>query len=80
MNIETISGNVYAGEGIITEVTEERFLLSEKSVLCGYEKTTFCIECFLRKYAFYIQNNNNIQYYCCRAVSIICIISLCFQY
>lgn len=39
VNIETEKGNVYAGEGLITEVTEERFLLAGKSVLRGYETT-----------------------------------------
>ncbi|MFE9078687.1 hypothetical protein [Bacillus mobilis] len=39
VNIETEQGNVYAGEGLITKVTEERFLLAGKSVLRGYETT-----------------------------------------
>jgi hypothetical protein len=39
LDIETEQGNVYAGEGLITEVTEERFLLAGKSVLRGYETT-----------------------------------------
>ncbi|KXY10349.1 hypothetical protein [Bacillus sp. FSL K6-0067] len=39
VDIETEQGNVYAGEGLITEVTEERFLLAGKSVLRGYETT-----------------------------------------
>ncbi|MCU5164316.1 hypothetical protein SIM32_03710 [Bacillus cereus group sp. WSBC 10925] len=39
MDIETEQGSVYAGEGLITEVTEERFLLAGKSVLRGYETT-----------------------------------------
>ncbi|WP_267209510.1 hypothetical protein [Bacillus cereus] len=37
VNIETERGNVYAGEGLITKVTEERFLLAGKSMLRGYE-------------------------------------------
>lgn len=37
VNIETEQGNVYAGEGLITKVTEEQFLLAGKSVLRGYE-------------------------------------------
>lgn len=39
VDIETEQGNVYAGEGLITEVTEERFLLAGNSVLRGYETT-----------------------------------------
>lgn len=39
VNIETEQGNVYAGEGLIAKVTEERFLLAGKSVLRGYETT-----------------------------------------
>lgn len=39
VDIETEQGNVYAGEGLITKVTEERFLLAGKSVLRGYETT-----------------------------------------
>ncbi|WP_346817395.1 hypothetical protein [Bacillus paramobilis] len=39
MNIETEQRNVYVGEGLITKVTEERFLLAGKSVLRGYETT-----------------------------------------
>ncbi|OUA56514.1 hypothetical protein [Bacillus thuringiensis] len=39
VNIETEQGNVYAGEGLITKVTEEQFLLAGKSVLRGYETT-----------------------------------------
>ncbi|MDA2612029.1 hypothetical protein OAT02_15510 [Bacillus thuringiensis] len=35
VNIETEQGNVYAGEGLITKVTEEQFLLAGKSVLRG---------------------------------------------
>ncbi|MEH7459600.1 hypothetical protein V7183_21015 [Bacillus sp. JJ1127] len=44
VDIETELGNVYAGEGIITEVTEERFLLVGRSVLRGYETTAaWCV-------------------------------------
>ncbi|MCU5537262.1 hypothetical protein OCB04_15105 [Bacillus cereus] len=39
VNIETEQGNVYAGEGLITKVTEEQFCLAGKSVLRGYETT-----------------------------------------
>lgn len=39
VNIETEQSNVYAGEGLITKVTEEQFLLAGKSVLRGYETT-----------------------------------------
>ena len=39
VNIETEQGNVYAGEGLITKVTEVQFLLAGKSVLRGYETT-----------------------------------------
>ncbi|WP_255253830.1 hypothetical protein [Bacillus thuringiensis] len=39
VNIETEQGNIYAGEGLITKVTEEQFLLTGKSVLRGYETT-----------------------------------------
>ncbi len=39
VNIETEQGNIYAGEGLIAKVTEERFLLAGKSVLRGYETT-----------------------------------------
>ncbi|MGA5663874.1 hypothetical protein ACPCZR_31275 [Bacillus bombysepticus] len=39
VNIETEQGNVYAREGLITKVTKERFLLTGKSVLRGYETT-----------------------------------------
>ncbi|MEK4809808.1 MULTISPECIES: hypothetical protein [Bacillus] len=39
MNSETTCGTIYAGEGLIAKVTEERFLLAGKSVLRGYETT-----------------------------------------
>lgn len=39
VNIETEQDNVYVGEGLITKVTEELFLLAGKSVLRGYETT-----------------------------------------
>ncbi|PFC04822.1 hypothetical protein COJ91_25780 [Bacillus thuringiensis] len=39
VNIETEQGDVYAGEGLITKVTEEQFLLTGKSVLRGYGAT-----------------------------------------
>jgi len=39
VNIETEQSNVYAGEGLITKVTEEQFRLAGKSVLRGYETT-----------------------------------------
>ncbi|MCU7663742.1 hypothetical protein [Bacillus thuringiensis] len=39
VNIETEQDNVYVGEGLITKVNEELFLLAGKSVLRGYETT-----------------------------------------
>ncbi|MEB8634582.1 hypothetical protein P4I81_12225 [Bacillus cereus] len=56
MDIETEQGNVYAGEGLITEVTEERFLLAGKSVLRGYE-TTAAWHVF-RDYSLLSENKN----------------------
>ncbi|UOX98415.1 hypothetical protein MWG54_12715 [Bacillus cereus] len=47
VNIETEQGNVYAGEGLIAKVTEERFLLAGKSVLRG---TCFEIRRFTADY------------------------------
>ncbi|MDZ5608575.1 hypothetical protein U2I54_16110 [Bacillus pseudomycoides] len=40
VDIETTDENVYAGEGTITKVTGEWFLLAGKSVLRGYETTS----------------------------------------
>ncbi|MES5955372.1 hypothetical protein QCI42_18495 [Bacillus fungorum] len=39
MTSETTCGTIYAEEGLLAEVTEERFLLAGKSVLRGYETT-----------------------------------------